>query len=407
MLASSRRLTGRTRSPSPEQQLALLLAGTAERRAAASSRIDALVASVDPASFADTLHRLALFGVVGARVAQRAGLDARWDGFCTGVQLMIKVGAHRALMQAGLTHNLLRSLEAAGVRAVSLKGPLLAQRIYGDPAVRPSGDIDLWVAPADFARALGVLAEAGYRRPAEANWYDDLPLFECSVIPEKDWMPPIDLHWRVSWYEDCYTERALQGAPLDPAERLRHLAPIDELAALLLTFARDGFQGLKLATDIAAWYDACGQQLGHQALEAVIDAHPALEESLRTALEVAEALVGVPARRLVRAREPGRRSTYARRLADWRGEGSAANQAALIAAVDWLLRPAKGGPAFARRHLLLPPAVIAEIYGLPVGARMRVAFRRAYYAAVVGIDFLRCAVRAGWDSPPALPVLPA
>jgi hypothetical protein len=49
--------------------------------------------------------------------------------------------------------------------------------------------------------------------------------------------------------------------------------------------------------------------------------------------------------------------------------------------VDALLRPKRGGRAVLRRHLLPPPAVIGEIYGLPDDARARRTIHRVLYAA--------------------------
>src|SRR5207248_215867 len=56
----------------------------------------------------------------------------------------------------------LRTLDAAGVRTVALKGPALGDRIYPGPAVRPSMDNDLLVTPADLDCAVAALERIGY-----------------------------------------------------------------------------------------------------------------------------------------------------------------------------------------------------------------------------------------------------
>jgi hypothetical protein len=61
----------------------------------------------------------------------------------------------------------LRALHAAGVRAVVLKGPVLAERIYPDPSLRPSTDLDLLVLPSDLDRARIALWEIGYQSEPE------------------------------------------------------------------------------------------------------------------------------------------------------------------------------------------------------------------------------------------------
>ena len=75
------------------------------------------------------------------------------------------VAAHRAALAhaaAAVTHEeqlrrLCDGLRAAGVEPVLAKGRALA-RLYADPLARPAADIDLYVRPADAARAEAALA---------------------------------------------------------------------------------------------------------------------------------------------------------------------------------------------------------------------------------------------------------
>src|SRR6056297_2612715 len=65
-----------------------------------------------------------------------------------------------------LRHVLGRVIEvlgAGGVPAVPFKGPVLAQILYGDTVMRPSGDLDVLVPQALAGRAREVLLAAGYR----------------------------------------------------------------------------------------------------------------------------------------------------------------------------------------------------------------------------------------------------
>jgi Uncharacterised nucleotidyltransferase len=52
--------------------------------------------------------------------------------------------------------------EAAGVKPVALKGPVLAERLYGDVLLRPCMDLDLLVAPGTLDTARRALEDAGY-----------------------------------------------------------------------------------------------------------------------------------------------------------------------------------------------------------------------------------------------------
>ena len=61
-------------------------------------------------------------------------------------------------------------LAARGLPAVPLKGPVLAERLYASPALRPSSDLDVLVLPADLEAAVAALEAGGYvleRGPAE------------------------------------------------------------------------------------------------------------------------------------------------------------------------------------------------------------------------------------------------
>src|SRR5882724_3514358 len=53
-------------------------------------------------------------------------------------------------------------LEQEGVRALPVKGVLLAHQVYHDPVDRPIADVDVLVAPADFQRALRIAASSGW-----------------------------------------------------------------------------------------------------------------------------------------------------------------------------------------------------------------------------------------------------
>jgi len=64
-----------------------------------------------------------------------------------------------------MTAELFRVLDqfaSAGIGALVVKGPVLAVRAYGDPAMRSYGDLDLLVRQRDIRRATELMMEAGY-----------------------------------------------------------------------------------------------------------------------------------------------------------------------------------------------------------------------------------------------------
>jgi hypothetical protein len=94
-------------------------------------------------------------------------------------------------------------IEAFGeqsVRVLVLRGPALAFSLYEDPAMRPSGDLDLLVLPEQVVRARDILESLGYRCLARRfETTRDFFREECFVHQENpDNKFPVDLHW-VHW----------------------------------------------------------------------------------------------------------------------------------------------------------------------------------------------------------------
>ncbi len=93
--------------------------------------------------------------------------------------------------------NIFRALRAADIPVIPLKGACLAEAVYGNLAMRPMGDVDLLVKPADLAKALAVLRTLGY---AAAH-----PFEIESVRHLSQHMPPLskrggvtlELHWTI------------------------------------------------------------------------------------------------------------------------------------------------------------------------------------------------------------------
>jgi hypothetical protein len=69
----------------------------------------------------------------------------------------------RALAQAGDLLEIVRRFAEAGVPVLPYKGPTLAVALYGNLALRESGDLDVLVRWPDVAHAQALLADLGYR----------------------------------------------------------------------------------------------------------------------------------------------------------------------------------------------------------------------------------------------------
>jgi hypothetical protein len=99
--------------------------------------------------------------------------------------------ARRALAMAGELIDLLQAFDVAAIRAVPLKGPLLAERLYGDVAMRQFADLDLLVPPGDRCRATALLEARGYSRAASGR---------TSVVfrRESPGCLDVDLQWAIA-----------------------------------------------------------------------------------------------------------------------------------------------------------------------------------------------------------------
>lgn len=73
--------------------------------------------------------------------------------------------ARRNLMLSGQLATLLRAFATRNIRVVALKGPVLAQQLYGSVALRRFKDLDLLVAEPDVGDAMDAIAACGYARP--------------------------------------------------------------------------------------------------------------------------------------------------------------------------------------------------------------------------------------------------
>jgi hypothetical protein len=127
----------------------------------------------------------------------------------------------------------------------------------------------------------------------------------------------------------------------------------DLAASLLLFYARDGFHGVRYATDLASWWDRRPDDLAGAFLESHLDRYPALAPALTAAARAAGVVVGVPASEWLGMRAAaGRRVAIAARFADWTQQGDPDQLSANISLVGGLLGPPGSAWSFARRELL-------------------------------------------------------
>lgn len=210
-----------------------------------------------------------------------------------------------ALGLASETVRVIRLLQSEGIAVMALKGPALAQQLFGDPASRSAGDMDLLVSLDDVPRADRILRAAGLKRlqpgfdlsPGQQARYFQLKYDYEYEKPHTGLM--VELHWRL--------DRTLGMLPLsfeDLAPRAS-MVPLggqdvpclsfnDQAVFLLVHGARHGWSKLFHLCDIGqmlhlrpnqdTWTEILGQarRLGvaRPAAQGLILAHLLLQTTL-------------------------------------------------------------------------------------------------------------------------------
>ena len=101
----------------------------------------------------------------------------------------------RSLHAAESLRSLLEAFRVAGIPAIPLKGPLLAERLYPDPALRPTSDLDLLIGKADLGRVDELLSRLGYRRAPDAHTFEFDVAYDRATFYNHAELTPVDLHW--------------------------------------------------------------------------------------------------------------------------------------------------------------------------------------------------------------------
>jgi hypothetical protein len=234
------------------------------------------------------LHRLDLRADVPAHVWKT--LDRAYQA--------ARLSAMRQRFESG---RLLKALHAVGVETIPLKGLALRENVYPDPALRPSGDVDLLVPVDACERAEQVLQDLGYV-PEETNrlraWYNPRNIHHLVPyrLPERE--VQVEIHWGlVSPQADLHVDvqglwqRSEAGEIAGHAVRL--LSPEDLVAHVALHAAaiHRFLTGLRHLTDVAETVRYYRERLDWDRLAARADQWGA-RRHVYLALRVAGGLLG-------------------------------------------------------------------------------------------------------------------
>ena len=174
------------------------------------------------------------------------------------LQLQSRQLYEKTIQQIQLLAFLAQELHRAGIRVLSMKGPLLAAELYGDPALRHSNDLDLLVSEADFEKASQRLLALGFaeytppqlRSEKQKKIQRDMGEDMHTIFTKNGVI--VELHWRISFrypvsFESLWEsreEKMLLGQPVFC------LGKTENLIYLICHGAGHGFSRLRWLVDL-------------------------------------------------------------------------------------------------------------------------------------------------------------
>lgn len=165
----------------------------------------------------------------------------------------------KTLHMIGELVKVMRDMEENGIRVVVLKGFPLADKLYGNVALRPSQDLDILVWPKDMDKARRLIEAQGYERiyPSFAatpgqlrNW---MKIQHHFMYWHKDKHITLEMHWQLGHHGMdiplTYIEHSLTQVKI--AGQLMHMLGTEELLlSLVLHGASHRWFSLKWLCDI-------------------------------------------------------------------------------------------------------------------------------------------------------------
>jgi Uncharacterised nucleotidyltransferase len=191
----------------------------------------------------------ALHGRDDAPASIRAAADARFSSH-----------SRRVLRFSALLAGILRQFKDHGIEVLPHKGPVLAQQLYGNPAMRDFGDLDFLVRTADVPRARTALQDLGYmprltlssRQHQEYRRIGYEYVFGSAAEPNV-----IELQWQIvpRFYSIATNLESLFPRSVEcqfEGMRVRTLCNEDLMLALCVHAAKHEWFQLGMVRDIAA-----------------------------------------------------------------------------------------------------------------------------------------------------------
>ncbi len=162
---------------------------------------EALSAALSAADWGELLRAAEAHRMLGLTFRRSTDFcrDAPPPSAQSALSAAYRASSTRALRQEARLLDVITRLDAAGVPAVPLKGPLLSTLVYGEAGLRYSSDLDVLVRVDDFPTAARTLAASGWCPASQAQvaQHGFLEEAECELLLEHPGTGLfLELHWR-------------------------------------------------------------------------------------------------------------------------------------------------------------------------------------------------------------------
>lgn len=236
----------------------------AEERTADVLR-DAVCGVTDPEALALAALRHGMSGLLFRRVSTLCPDAVSPDTLESLRRRSADVAVRGLRMQRDLL-DVMGGLEAAGIRAIALKGAAIALQVYGDSTVRNSVDVDVLVAPSAVSAAREVVLGLGYRDMHEVEIDARLSGLVLEREQELGFRHPrtgtdLELHWRIGprFASDSLDARGIFERAEEVeilGRRIQSLGRLDVILALAVHMAEHEWLRIE---DVAALSAALGR----------------------------------------------------------------------------------------------------------------------------------------------------
>ena len=182
---------------SPEQAV-LLACVLADRRKASAALVRTLPAVADWESLRNAALHHGVAALLYKRIVESESAAVPPEQL-ESLRALAIANERRSLRMSVQLLRVLELLSRAGLDVFPVKGPVMAEALYGDAGLRHSADLDVAVRPRDVAAARDVLLAEGFRQITCVGIdIERLLASECEFALEShDGELILDLHWRL------------------------------------------------------------------------------------------------------------------------------------------------------------------------------------------------------------------